>query len=125
MPTPTAHDRGLIRRLAEATRRGTVPWVLSSPGRFDVETHSGRVSVWSADADDQHPFVFQVVNPAGTPIMSHETMVGQEYQDWEAEVADLYQAARNKALGVDEVLTGLEADLGLDQIEDPGPDIPF
>jgi hypothetical protein len=79
----------------------------------------------STDQDDNHPFRFEIRNPDDQAVITVETIVGETYTSWEKEVAGLYDAVRNAALGIDSVVRGLEKDLGLADVGDPEEDIPF
>ena len=57
-------------------------------------------------------------------VVSASTTLGEGYGVWEIELQMLYDAARDTALGVTDVLRGLSAELGLDQVTDPD-DLPF
>jgi hypothetical protein len=91
-----------------------------------LERPTGKLLLESVDGDGNHPYRFEVFNADGRSIVEAETIVGERYGPWEAEIEVLYEAARRNALGVDSVLRGLEDDLGINEVEDPAEnDIPF
>jgi hypothetical protein len=124
MAEPEVEVRSFIRRLALGTRQGNVSWTAKSDAEFEVDTGSANVTVRSEASDSlDHPYVFEIRNADRETLVAVKTLAGEYYNDWEDEMAGLYKAARNQALGVDRALRDLTKTLHLPEIADP--DIPF
>jgi hypothetical protein len=118
---PDENMRALIRRLTVGTETGTVKWAVQRPHAYVLEGAAAKVTVQSGADDDSHPYYFEVRNPDGFVVGSGDTVPGAGYETWETEIENLYQAARNNALGVDKTVRDLAAELKLPS----DPDIPF
>jgi hypothetical protein len=118
---PTPDLRSFIERLTRATEKRTVEWesLEGSVSTFEVRQESGTIRIFSKDQDDQHPYRFVILNTQDQVLAETETTVGSDYADWERELERLYERAKDKALGVRDVLTSLEQELGLED------DLPF
>ena len=116
-----------LTRLRLGTLVGKVKWTSSSQQGmwFEVEAAGGKVLVRSEDEDGSHPFYVEIDNEDGVPISTGETTAGEYYSPWEAEIADLYLAARNSALGVDTAIDQLTKSLDLPNVPPTDEDIPF
>lgn len=125
MPAPDAATAVFIKRLLLGTRSGRVKWETESPeGWFYVETPAGNASVRTENEEGGHPYVFEIKDSNGVAVARAETVRGEVYADWEREIGDLFYAARNSALGVDETLETMTRLLALPELP-PEEDIPF
>jgi hypothetical protein len=119
---PDEKTQSLIRRLRVATERGIVEWEAKEERSFRVLAPTATVSVQSADDDGGHPYFVEIRNADGLVIGGGNTIPGAGYADWEEDIAGLYLAARNSALGIDQAFRELADDLKLPS--DPN-EIPF
>lgn len=120
MPAPDLETQSLIRRVTSATKSGKLEWEARSSTSFVLATPAAEIQVWSEDEDGDHPYTVRVVNTQGWVLGSGDTIPGQGYADWEDEIAALFAAARNSALGIKKTYEELAKELGL-----PDDDIPF
>jgi hypothetical protein len=81
---------------------------------FALITHDGSIVIESLEDDGNHPFRFAVMTSDKKTIDSEESVVGNEYLQWEDELEDLYVEARRSALGYDKVIAAITRDLGLE-----------
>jgi hypothetical protein len=117
--------RELIRRLTAGTRAGSVPWEAENDIDFFVRTAAGLANVWSTNRGE-HPYHFRFLTPNDMMLAEAHTKVGEYYASWEREIADLFQAAREKALGIKDTFEQFVEELRLP----PAPpaaddDVPF
>jgi hypothetical protein len=87
-----------------------------------VTTKQAEVIVWSDDEDGGHPFSVEVRSPSGYQLGGGTTIPGEHYVGWEDEIAELFEAARQSALGVNKAYQALAEELDLPADDD---DIPF
>jgi hypothetical protein len=126
VPPPDETTTTFIRRLLLGTRSGKVKWKTESEaGWFCVDTPAGTASVRTEDNEGDHPYVFEIVDPRGITIARVETVRGDIYADWEQEIRDLYVAARNDALGIQQTIEDIADQLDLPPLPPQDDDIPF
>ena len=116
MAQPNSELRSFIQRLIAATKRGRVEWITPTASNtlFEVDRPSGSLRVFSKDGDDNHPLIFQIFNPEHREIAEVETDVTPS-DAWESEVDQLYELAKNQALGINDVMKSLEKELDLEE----------
>jgi hypothetical protein len=116
-----------LARLRLGTVAGKVKWTSGSSGGmwFEVEAAGGKVLVRSEDQDGDHPYYVEIDNEDGIAISTGETTAGEYYSPWETEIGELFVAARNSALGVDETINLLTKSLDLPNIPLGDDDIRF
>lgn len=125
MPAPDSATGVFIKRLLLGTRSGRVEWEMQSPqGWFSVETSAGTASVRTENEEGGHPYVFEITNADGVTVAHTETLRGEVYADWEREIGELFSAARDSALGVQQTLSSMTDLLNLPELP-PDSDIPF
>jgi hypothetical protein len=103
----------LTTRLLEATQQGKVEWTPVDATSFSIETARGTISLRSRDADGVGPFVFSIYNDDGIEVESYTTHRDEAGPAWSMKVEQLFDAARRQSLGVDDVIKGIEEELGL------------
>lgn len=93
----------VMERLLVRTRDKSVDWKQGSPTAFWHETARATLTVYSQDSDDQAPYVLEVQSNAGTVLarmVRDFTSDPVEFED----LRTLYEMAKDKALGIAEVL---------------------
>jgi hypothetical protein len=112
-PDPNIRLVELCERLASATVLGGVEWVAEEETAFTCEQKSGTIGIRSRDRDGEPPYELVIFNRDGAKVESlfSEWTAEQEPAFWNQAFADLYRAARRKALGVDKLLDDLLAEL--------------
>jgi hypothetical protein len=114
MDSPLESLMEICKRLTAATVAGQLEWSAAQDTVFLWSGKGGSVSVSSRDGDGEEPYVLDVFNAAGLKVdaLSSE-WVGKEQQPapWNDPVARLYRAARRQALGVDQIVKDLLAEL--------------
>jgi hypothetical protein len=104
----------IARRLTAATNAGQVEWTAVEDTVFVWKGKGSSVGVRSRDADGEEPYELDVFNAAGQKVeMLGSEWTGDDQQpaSWNEPLARLYRAARRQALGVDEILKDLLAEL--------------
>ena len=106
----------LCKRLTAATEAGQVKWSAAQEAVFLWAGIGGSVSVSSRDGDGEEPYALDVFNAAGLKVDTvGSEWVGEEQQPapWNDPMARLYRAARRQALGGDQIVKDLLAELAL------------
>ena len=104
----------IARRLTAATDAGQVEWAAVEDTVFLWTGKGSSVSVRSRDSDGEEPYELDVFNAAGQKVEtlgSEWTGDQQEPASWNDPISRLYRAARRQALGVDQILQELLAQL--------------
>lgn len=121
MAAPDPDTQSLIRRLVKATTAGKLRWEAESESAFWIKTDRAEVRIESEDKDGEHPYHVEIRNAAGMMLGGGTTIPGEGYASWENEIAELYVAARNTALGITQTYDQFAKELGLPEDDD----IPF
>ena len=99
----------LLRNLLEATEEGKLAWE-ETPNENTYRVFLDRAIVHiSADSDEPFALVYYTAslkNPDGKELESLTVSRNEESDDWQL-FADLYEAARRRAINVDGLLDGL------------------
>lgn len=125
MTPPDQEIQQFVKRLTLGTRKGQVKWIAKAEGWFELESAGTTVVIRSESEDLDHPYTFTVTNDEGMTLVAVATIEGGAYAGWEIELDDLFRAARNQALNIDDTLKGLTDKLGLPDLPKPDDDIPF
>jgi hypothetical protein len=109
----TERVTALARRLTDATNDREVKWQKSAADRYRWTSAAGSVSVASSDGDRQPPYELIVSNADGEEVDKLVSALVSDDQPapWNDGLADLYRAARRSALGADELIDALMAQL--------------
>jgi hypothetical protein len=112
-PNPYTRHVELCERLAGATMLGEVEWTAEKQTAFACKRRSGTVGIRSRDRDGEPPYELVIFDPNGAKVetLLSEWSAEEEPALWNKALADLYRAARRKALGVDRLLDDLLAEL--------------
>ena len=114
MESPPESLIEICRRLTAATVAGQLEWTTAQETVFLWAGKGGSVGVSSRDGDGEEPYELDVFNAAGLKVDTlGSEWVGEEQQPapWNDPVARLYRAARRQALGVDQIVKDLLAEL--------------
>jgi hypothetical protein len=104
----------LCAALTEATAAGHIEWVASEDASFSYESEkgAGAVEIRSCDQDGEAPFELAIYNAEMVKVDSLlSDWSDEEPAPWNAHLFDLYRVARRQALGVDQVIDGLLAEV--------------
>jgi hypothetical protein len=103
----------LCEGLAEATNAGQLEWTAQEDTSFVYRGASGAVEIRSRDRDGEAPFELAIFNPQGgkVDVLLSAWSADEEPAVWNGPLFDLYQAARRRALGVDELINDLLAEV--------------
>lgn len=103
----------LCERLAGATVLGEVEWTVEEETAFVCRRSSGTVGIRSRDRDGEPPYELVIFDPNGVKVetLLSEWSAEEEPALWNKALADLFRAARRRALGVDKLLDDLLAEL--------------
>lgn len=109
----TEHVATLARRLADATNDRDVKWEKTGADTYRWRSSAGSVAVASSDGDRQPPYELVVSNAEGEEVDKLVSALVSDDQaaPWNDALADLYRAARRSALGADELIDALMAEL--------------
>jgi len=112
-PNPYARLIELCQRLTAASLSGEAEWRAEDDTAFLCTRRSGAVAIRSRDRDGEPPYELAVHDPEGRKVetLLSEWTLDEQPADWNAALADLYRAARRRALGVDRILDDLFAEL--------------
>ena len=99
----------LAERLAAATAASQVDWQLDGDDSFLWKRQEGKVSIGSRDADGEPPYELAVYNGDGVKVdqLTSQLLANDQPAPWNEPLAELYRAARRKALRADELLDTL------------------
>jgi hypothetical protein len=118
----------LARGLLERTEQGKAKWTPATEGdttAFRCDLQSGFVVIRSRDGDNSPPYWFMVYPPeGGSPLETLTTDLARPATagDRNRILGELYDIARNKALGIADRLDRLLEEVG---VKTPEDDIPF
>lgn len=105
----------LIVRLLEQTQSGSIDWQAESREAFTFTSRSGTVWIGTQDDDSTFPYVIELNNANGefiergtTPSVSPRVA---NWTDGDIALAQLWELARRRALGVDETIDAFLKDL--------------
>lgn len=103
----------LSKRLKAATGEGQIEWTAVEETVFLWTGARGSVSVRSRDGDGDEPYEIDVFNEARQKVetLGSEWMADEQPAPWNDALTGLYRAARRQALGVDNILKDLLAEL--------------
>jgi hypothetical protein len=103
----------LCTGLAEATAAGQVDWVAREDTSFRYRGASGGVDIRSRKRDGEPPYELILFNTKKDKVdtLSSETSEDDTPAPWNEPLADLYRAARRRALGVDKIIDDLLVEL--------------
>ncbi len=110
------HIHELMDRLVGATRAGRVGWQTRDGETFFVKTKSGAIMVSSRD-EDGHPPYKLTVHDRGDRVVESFTLrdwPGEEADELDHQLTELYVLARRRALNIDDVVEGILRDLDID-----------
>ena len=110
------HIQQLMDRLVGATRSGRVGWQTRDGESFYVKTKSGSIMVASRDEDGHPPYKLTVHDGADRVVESFalRDWPGEEADELDQQLTELYVLARRKALNIDDVVEGIMRDLEID-----------
>ncbi len=103
----------LSRRLQAATDAGRLEWTAEEDTVFLWTASRGAIGVRSRDGDGEEPYQLDVFSAARQKVetLSSEWTADDQPAPWNDALAGLYRAARRQALGVDNILDDLLAEL--------------
>jgi hypothetical protein len=103
----------LSKRLRAATDAGQLEWKAEEDTAFLWKGVGGSVGVRSRDRDGEEPYELEVFTAARQKVESlgSEWLADEQPAPWNEAVAGLYRAARRRALGVDDLLEDLMAEV--------------
>jgi hypothetical protein len=103
----------LSKRLRAATDAGQLEWTAEEDTAFLWTGVGGSVGVRSRDRDGEEPYELEVFTAARQKVESlgSEWSADEQPAPWNDAVAGLYRAARRRALGVDDLLEDLMAEV--------------
>jgi hypothetical protein len=114
MDSPSKSLIEICRRLSAAAATGQLKWSAAQETVFLWTGKGGSISVRSRDGDGEEPYEVDIFNAAGQKVDTFSSeWVGKEQEPaaWNDPMARLYRAARRQALGVDQILKDLLAEL--------------
>jgi hypothetical protein len=114
MDSPSKSLIEICRRLSAAAATGQLEWSAAQETVFLWTGKGGSISVRSRDGDGEEPYEVDIFNAAGQKVDTFSSeWVGKEQEPaaWNDPMARLYRAARRQALGVDQILKDLLAEL--------------
>jgi len=99
----------LARALATATTVDDVQWEVEDADTFVWKRVEGTVTIGSRDADGEPPYEITIYNGGRVKVdqLTSQLLPNDEPAPWNEALADLYRAARRKALDVDELIETL------------------
>jgi hypothetical protein len=105
----------LAERLTAQTEAQKLGWSAETPVWFQLALPSGAVSIRSLPNDGTPPYMLTVYDEDGREIESLQTgmdiAVGiRGVGPWDHSLSELYNAARNSALNIDDVLNRILQD---------------
>jgi hypothetical protein len=103
----------LSNRLRAATDAGQLEWTAEEDAAFLWSSAGAAVGVRSRDGDGEEPYELEVFTAAHQKVESLGSEWGADEQPapWNDALGRLYRAARRRALGVDDILEDLLAQL--------------
>ena len=106
--------QGLIKRLLELTRNGTIHWERinrRSVEPFIIDLTESSIRLRSLGDNQRAPYFLDILNSDGIRIETIRARDAEETEMFE----ELYQLARREVLNVDEVINSVIRDLNEEQ----------
>jgi hypothetical protein len=121
----TARLRRILGRLVDLTASRDVEWTPEPPHGFTTSVGSQKLFLASLDADGQAPYRLALIGSSGNLIAALLSEPPDGFpQDEQADVRatnrslrQLYSVTRDRTFGIDDALSDVERQLGLD--DDP------
>jgi selenocysteine lyase/cysteine desulfurase len=104
----------LVRDLVPATKSGVARWsiIRQDPETFALDTPAGSLTVHSA-AGREHPYVLRLYDSEERKLFEMKTEVAPFYNASEAQLEDLFNAARDSVFDVSGTVERIRDSLGI------------
>lgn len=104
--------QALVKGLIQKTRTGSLDWDFDSQELFELSLTRSTVQIRSKDGDGLHPYGLTILDSNGRFVEGVES--GNPEQDYYG-LGELFEAVSRSHRGVDEKLTEILGELGIDE----------